>query len=65
MPLVAAGQCARQAAGVTGRLRQGWLLMGGSSLAWGLGMVVWSSYESIGGRDVPFPRAGRPLGTRR
>jgi hypothetical protein len=55
MPLVAAWQCARRAAGVGGRLRQGWLLMGGSSLAWGLGMVAWSAYESIGGRDVPFP----------
>src|SRR5262245_36993361 len=55
MPIVAAVQCVRRGLGVSGRLRQGWLLMGGSSLAWGLGMVVWSSYESIGGRDVPFP----------
>jgi hypothetical protein len=55
MPLVAAVQCALQARGVAGRLRKGWLLMGGSCLAWGLGMVVWSSYESLGGRDVPFP----------
>src|SRR2546423_2498319 len=55
MPLVAAAQCAAQARGVAGRLRQGWFLMGGSCLAWGLGMVVWSSYESLGGRDVPFP----------
>jgi hypothetical protein len=56
MPLVAAVQCWRQARGLsTGRLRRGWLLMGGSSLAWGLGMVVWTAYESIGGRDVPFP----------
>ena len=55
MPLVAAVQCALQARGLTGRLRRGWLLMGGSCLAWGLGMVVWSSYESLGGRDVPFP----------
>jgi hypothetical protein len=55
MPLVAAWQCARQSAGVCGRLRRGWRLMGGASLAWGLGMVVWSAYESIGGREVPFP----------
>src|SRR4051812_17256281 len=55
MPLVAARQCARRASGVAGRLRRGWRLMGGSCLAWGLGMVVWSAYESIGGRDVPFP----------
>ena len=55
MPLAAALQCARQAACAGGRLRRGWGLMGGSCLAWGLGMVVWSAYESIGGRDVPFP----------
>ena len=55
MPLVAARQCARHGWEVTGRLRRGWLLMAGSSLAWGLGMVVWTAYESIGGRDVPFP----------
>jgi hypothetical protein len=55
MPLVAAGRCARQARGLSGRIRRGWLLMGASSLAWGLGMAVWTGYESIGGRDVPFP----------
>jgi hypothetical protein len=29
--------------------------MAGSCLAWGAGMAVWTSYESLGGRDVPFP----------
>jgi hypothetical protein len=57
MPLVAAVQCVRQARGLGGRLRRGWMLMGASSLAWGLGMAVWTSYESIGGRDIPFPSA--------
>jgi len=55
MPLVAAAQCATQARQLAGRLRRSWLLMGGACLAWGLGMVVWTAYESIGGRDVPFP----------
>jgi len=55
MPLVAAAQCLRHARELVGRLRRGWLLMGGSCLAWGLGMVVWTTYESILGRDVPFP----------
>ncbi|HEV7863735.1 MAG TPA: hypothetical protein VGR20_13580 [Acidimicrobiia bacterium] len=55
MPLAAAVQCARQARGVPGGLRRGWLLMGGSCLAWGMGMAVWTAYESLGGRDVPFP----------
>jgi hypothetical protein len=55
MPLVAAEHCARQASGLAGRLRRGWYLMAGSCATWGLGMAVWSAYESIGGRDVPFP----------
>ena len=55
MPLVAAAQCATHARTLAGRLRRGWLLMSGSCLAWGLGMVVWTTYESILGRDVPFP----------
>jgi hypothetical protein len=55
MPLLAAVQCARQTGGVSGRLRQGWLLMAASCGAWGAGMAVWSAYESIGGREVPFP----------
>ena len=57
MPLVAAAQCAVQARSVTARLRQGWILLAGGCLAWGLGMMVWTGYESIGGRDVPFPSA--------
>lgn len=57
MPLVAAAQCAVQARGVIGRLRRGWFLLAGGCLAWGLGMAVWTGYESIGGRDVPFPSA--------
>jgi hypothetical protein len=55
MPLVAAVQCARQARALGGRLRRGWMLMAGSCLAWGLGMAVWTLYESILGHDVPFP----------
>ena len=55
MSLVAAGECIGQARRVGGRLRWGWSLVAGSCLAWGLGMVVWTGYESIAGRDVPFP----------
>src|SRR5581483_8332318 len=60
-PLLSAGaaaagaQCARHARELAGRLRRGWLLMGGSCLAWALGMVAWTTYESVLGRDVPFP----------
>src|SRR5581483_7008830 len=32
-----------------------WLLIGASALSWGLGELVWSWYELIRHRDVPFP----------
>src|SRR5256885_16844510 len=55
MGVVAGALRAGQARALGGRLRRGWALMAGSCLAWGLGMAVWTAYESIGGRDVPFP----------
>lgn len=35
--------------------RLGWLLLGASAFAWGAGEAVWSYYETILGRPVPFP----------
>ena len=32
-----------------------WLLLGLASLSWSVGQVVWSVYESLLGREVPFP----------
>lgn len=39
----------------TEAVRRGWRLLGGSALAWGLGQAVWTWYEMVGGRSVPFP----------
>ena len=38
-----------------GQVRRFWLLLGAAALSWGLGQAVWTWYESILGRDVPFP----------
>jgi hypothetical protein len=38
-----------------GRLRWSWSLLGASAVSWALGQVVWSYYELMAGREVPFP----------
>jgi diguanylate cyclase (GGDEF)-like protein/PAS domain S-box-containing protein len=38
-----------------GRHRRVWALLAGSALSWGLGQVAWTWYESVLGREVPFP----------
>ena len=35
--------------------RRTWALLGAAVLSWGAGQVLWTWYESILGRDVPFP----------
>src|SRR5205807_894149 len=35
--------------------RAGWILLGASALSWAGGEVIWSYYETIVGRQVPFP----------
>ena len=32
-----------------------WRLMGASALSWGSGQAAWTWYETVLGRDVPFP----------
>jgi hypothetical protein len=32
-----------------------WRLMGLSALSWGSGQAAWTWYETVLGRDVPFP----------
>jgi diguanylate cyclase (GGDEF)-like protein/PAS domain S-box-containing protein len=32
-----------------------WKLMGASALCWGLGQTAWTWYETVLGREVPFP----------
>ena len=35
--------------------RRAWLYLGASALSWGIGEMVWSWYELVGHREVPFP----------
>ena len=57
MALVAGAACLRRGSSFSGRLRRAWRLLGASALSWGLGMVIWTWYESILGHEVPFPSA--------
>jgi diguanylate cyclase (GGDEF)-like protein/PAS domain S-box-containing protein len=47
------------AAGCFARSRRGdrapWLLIGAGSFSWGAGQAAWTWYESVQGREVPFP----------
>ncbi len=52
---LAAGVAAVRRARDTRELRHFWLLLGAASLAWSAGQTVWTWYESVLGREVPFP----------
>lgn len=54
-PLVSGGLCL--VAAVRGRpaVRRFWVLLGASAMSWGLGQTIWAYYESVLGREVPFP----------
>jgi len=54
-PLAAAVACTRAARRRRGRRGWSWSLLGASALSWALGQVVWSYYEVLAGREVPFP----------
>ncbi len=54
-PLAAALACSRLAGRRRGRLGWSWYLLGASAASWALGQVVWSYYEVVAGREVPFP----------
>ena len=53
--LAAAVSCALTARRKSGRLRRVWILLGLFAFCWGSGMVIWTWYESVLGREVPFP----------
>ncbi len=53
--LAAAVSCWAAALRNRGRLRLVWGLLGLSAFSWGTGQVIWSWYESVLGREVPFP----------
>lgn len=45
----------RRSRGCTGAMRRFWMLLGAAAGSWGSGQAVWTWYESILGREVPFP----------
>lgn len=45
----------RRSRGCTGSMRRFWFLIGAAAGSWGCGQTVWTWYESILGREVPFP----------
>src|SRR5579864_7318922 len=53
--LAAAAGCGYTARQATGRFRFVWGCLGASALSWGLGQCVWTWYEVVQGRNVPFP----------
>jgi hypothetical protein len=53
--LSAAGACLARSRRATGRNRWAWILLGCSTLSWGVGQGFWIWYESVLGDEVPFP----------
>jgi len=53
--LAAGATCLHTARRAAGRLRLTWACLGASALSWGLGQCVWTWYEVVQNRDVPFP----------
>jgi diguanylate cyclase (GGDEF)-like protein/PAS domain S-box-containing protein len=51
----AASACGYAAARHHGRTRTAWALISMSAFCWGSGEVVWSYYQLLQGRQVPFP----------
>src|SRR5690349_20432961 len=45
----------RRALRHTGADRRFWLLLGAAMTSWSMGQAVWSWFESVLGREVPFP----------
>jgi diguanylate cyclase (GGDEF)-like protein len=54
-PLLAAGACLWAAWRATGLIRRGWALLGASAASWGAGQGIWSWYELVAHREIPFP----------
>jgi diguanylate cyclase (GGDEF)-like protein/PAS domain S-box-containing protein len=53
--LTAAAACGIAALRHQHRTRIAWALIGASAFSWGVGQSVWSYYELLRGRPVPFP----------
>ena len=55
LPLAAAACCAWRAVSESGRRRHSWGFIGAAALSWGLGQSIWTYYEQVLHREVPFP----------
>jgi diguanylate cyclase (GGDEF)-like protein/PAS domain S-box-containing protein len=55
LPLSAAVCCAVRAASERRARRRSWALIGGAALSWGAGQSIWTFYEQVLHRGVPFP----------
>ncbi len=53
--LAAGAGCFFRSRSETGRHRLFWLLIGASATSWGIGQAIWTWYEVVQGRNVPFP----------
>src|SRR6059058_1049906 len=53
--LAAGGGCFLRARREVARQRLFWRLIGASALSWGIGQAIWTWYEVVQGREVPFP----------
>ncbi|HTE70400.1 MAG TPA: diguanylate cyclase, partial [Actinomycetes bacterium] len=47
--------CVRTARSSSSQQSRMWKLLGASALSWGSGQAAWTWYETVLGRDVPFP----------
>ena len=54
-PLAAGAAAIYRSRRSAGPIRRFWRLTGAAAISWGCGQAVWTWYESILGRDVPFP----------
>ena len=57
MALAAAGACFLRANRTTPETRKVWLCFAASVGCWGIGQAVWSWYEQVADRPLPFPSA--------
>ena len=55
MALAAGVGCLFRSRRETGRHRLFWSLIGASAFSWGIGQAIWTWYEVVQGREVPFP----------
>jgi diguanylate cyclase (GGDEF)-like protein/PAS domain S-box-containing protein len=53
--LAASVAAIRRSSSTSSAMRRFWFLIGAAAGSWGCGQAVWTWYESITGREVPFP----------